>query len=98
MLMALKLQSAAIVTSSCVLFKMALVCVAVSCIVGGARHVVSIFDAGDGISTANSTRQAYAGMAARAGITGITCIISIQFTKLWHADFAKTSEPYYKHT
>ena len=58
MLMALKLQSAAIVTSSCVLFKIALVCVAVSCIVGGARHVVSIFDAGDGISTANSTRQA----------------------------------------
>ena len=32
------------------------------------------------------------GIAARAGITGITCITSIQFTKLCHADFATTSE------
>ena len=35
------------------------------------------------------------GIAARAGITGITCIISIQFTKLCHADFATTREPCY---
>lgn len=33
------------------------------------------------------------GIAARAGITVITCITSIQFTKLCHAEFAKTREP-----
>ena len=33
------------------------------------------------------------GIAASAGITGITCIISIQFTKLYHADFVKKSKP-----
>ena len=32
-------------------------------------------------------------IAASAGITGITCIISIQLTKLCHAEFAKTREP-----
>lgn len=33
------------------------------------------------------------GIAARAGITVITCITSIQFTKLCHADFVKKSKP-----